>query len=73
MPRKAPQPRRKRPRRPWWRRPIAATAAQTGVIVIGVGIFLRLTVSSFDSDEIKELGAVAAAAATVIRLWQSKT
>jgi len=43
------------------------------VIVIGVGIFLRLTVSSFDSDEIKELGAVAAAAATVIRLWQSKT
>lgn len=45
---------------------------QTGVIVVGVGAFLALTVNSFDADEIKELAAVATAAATVIRYWHSK-
>lgn len=42
------------------------------MIVLGVGVFLRLTVNNFDSDEIKELGAVAAVAATVLRVWQGK-
>ena len=47
-------------------------AGKVTFIVLGVGVFLRLTVNNFDSDEIKELGAVAAVAATVLRVWQGK-
>jgi hypothetical protein len=72
MAKKAPRPRKRRPRRAWWQKPAIATVAQTGVIVVGVGAFLALTVNSFDTDEIKELAAVATAAATVIRFWHSK-
>ena len=67
-----PLPRKRKPPRPWYRKPWVNDAGKTAVIVLGVGVFLRLTVSNFDSDEIKELGAVAAVAATVLRVWQGK-
>lgn len=67
-----PLPRKRRPPRPWWKRRWVTDAGKVSVIVLGVGVFLRLTVNNFDSDEIKELGAVAAVAATVLRVWQGK-
>jgi hypothetical protein len=72
MAKKPPRPRKRRPTRAWWQRPAVATGVQTGVIVVGVGAFLAATVNSFDADEIKELAAVATAAATVIRFWHTK-